>query len=126
MGWRLEIVPQRWALVERGLLTLREQPGLLDPYSPAPLAPVELAHGARLVVGRAMDCEVVVPFPSVGRRTAEVRRDQDGVRLTDLNSRHGVHVLTHASPATERLVTATRLEVDDAFHVSLVGFALVP
>jgi hypothetical protein len=125
MNWRLDVVPQSWPLLERGVLTLRGHRGQLGPHFPA-LAPVELAPGARLVVGRAADCEVLVPFPPVNRRTAELRRDADGVRLTDLNSRNGVCVLTHARPSVERLVTTTRLEVDDAFHVCGVGFVLTP
>lgn len=52
---------------------------------------VELPFGA-LRVGRAPDCDVVLPSPHVSRYHAEVIVDAAGVRLRDLDSTNGTMV----------------------------------
>ncbi len=66
-------------------------PGRLGPV---PAVPVEklFAAKARIVIGRAADCDVVLPHPLVSRYHAFVERRPDGLRLGDLSSVNGVFV----------------------------------
>ncbi|MBA3345803.1 MAG: FHA domain-containing protein [Gemmatimonadales bacterium] len=45
--------------------------------------------GARLVVGRSLDCDIHLTNPSVSRTHAEVYRDDGGVQVRDLGSGNG-------------------------------------
>jgi Protein of unknown function (DUF3662)/Inner membrane component of T3SS, cytoplasmic domain len=49
-------------------------------------------RGNRTVIGRSRDCDVVVSDPNVSRRHAEVRREDDGWAVVDLDSTNGVKV----------------------------------
>jgi predicted enzyme related to lactoylglutathione lyase len=57
-----------------------------------PTRRVPLPVGVRLVVGRSPDADVPVPSLALGRRHFEVRRDDTGVWVTDLDSRSGTWV----------------------------------
>jgi ABC-type multidrug transport system ATPase subunit len=46
----------------------------------------------RLVIGRASDCDVCLPHPSVSRYHAILDRTTQGVRLRDLGSKNGVSI----------------------------------
>jgi ABC-type multidrug transport system ATPase subunit len=61
---------------------------------PMPTVPMEklFAAKARLVIGRAADCDVVLPHPMVSRYHAILERQPDGLRLSDLASVNGVSV----------------------------------
>jgi ABC transport system ATP-binding/permease protein len=61
---------------------------------PVPALPVEklFAVKARVVIGRAPDCDVVLPHPMVSRYHALLERLPDGLRLSDLGSVNGVSV----------------------------------
>ncbi|HEV3116186.1 MAG TPA: ATP-binding cassette domain-containing protein [Gemmataceae bacterium] len=56
--------------------------------------PVDVLFGnkSKLVLGRAADCDLSLPHPSVSRYHAIVERTPDGIRLRDLNSVNGVLV----------------------------------
>ena len=47
-------------------------------------------RGVRTVIGRSRDCDVVVSDSNVSRRHAEVRRDEEGWSVVDLESTNGV------------------------------------
>jgi len=49
-------------------------------------------RGNRTVIGRSRDCDVVVSDPNVSRRHAEVRREEEGWAVVDLDSTNGVKV----------------------------------
>jgi serine/threonine protein kinase len=53
---------------------------------------VLLVPGTRWRLGRDGACDVTIDHPTVSRRHAEVRRGEDGFRLTDLKSSHGTFV----------------------------------
>ena len=61
---------------------------------PVPAVRVEALFAAktRLVVGRAPDCDVVLPHPLVSRYHALLERLPDGLQLSDLGSVNGVSV----------------------------------
>ncbi|HHC07512.1 MAG TPA: DUF2662 domain-containing protein [Actinobacteria bacterium] len=97
-GWRtggpveVEIVPD--PETPRGFLEARgeRRPGRLPAWGQL------VAHDGRLVlslrdnrvvVGRALDADVVVPDPAVSRRHAVVARDAEGIHLVDLGSANG-------------------------------------
>ena len=63
--------------------------------------PVEKLFAAkvRIVIGRAPDCDVVLPHPLVSRYHALLERRPEGLRLADLASVNGVSV---ARPAHHR------------------------
>jgi hypothetical protein len=45
-----------------------------------------------VIVGRALDCDVIVPSPRVSRHHAELRPGSDGLELRDLGSTNGTTV----------------------------------
>jgi pSer/pThr/pTyr-binding forkhead associated (FHA) protein len=59
-----------------------------------PSVPVEklFASKARLVIGRAPDCDVCLPHPMVSRYHALLERRPEGLRIRDLSSVNGVSV----------------------------------
>lgn len=52
---------------------------------------ISLRHEATLL-GRAPDCDVVIPDPRASRHHAELRRENEGVILQDLNSTNGTRL----------------------------------
>src|SRR5437588_6863510 len=62
--------------------------------SPRRQVPVEVlfARKSRLVIGRAPECEICLPHPTVSRYHALLERLPEGFRLRDLNSINGVSV----------------------------------
>jgi pSer/pThr/pTyr-binding forkhead associated (FHA) protein len=48
--------------------------------------------GARVVMGRSRDCDIVIDDPNVSRRHAELRRQGDTWMVADLGSTNGVKV----------------------------------
>ena len=62
------------------------------PVSRAVPIDVLFSYKNKLVVGRAPDCDIVLPHPIVSRYHAVLERADDGIRLRDLNSVNGVQV----------------------------------
>ncbi len=56
-------------------------------FSGRPIA--ALPAGSRIVVGRAAECEVTLTDPTISRRHAELRGDDDVLTVRDLGSRNG-------------------------------------
>ena len=48
--------------------------------------------GARVVVGRSREADIVLADPNVSRRHAELRRDESGWHVVDLGSTNGIKV----------------------------------
>jgi adenylate cyclase len=67
---------------------------------------------ARVVIGRAKDCDLVLTAPDVSRRHATIERDADGWTLHDLTSRHGTFV-------NRQRVVSRRLAEGDQITVGL-------
>jgi serine phosphatase RsbU (regulator of sigma subunit)/pSer/pThr/pTyr-binding forkhead associated (FHA) protein len=59
-----------------------------DPRVP----PLSLDLGARIVLGRGSDCDLVVDDASVSRQHAAISVDASGASVEDLGSRHGTRV----------------------------------
>jgi len=57
-----------------------------------PVLALPAAAGALVILGRARECDCVVPEPSVSRRHASLRRDGERWLLRDLGSRNGTRV----------------------------------
>ena len=57
-----------------------------------------------LVIGRLPECDVVLPDSNVSRRHAELRRQGDGVFVTDLGSTNGTRV--NGTPVREQLLAS--------------------
>jgi hypothetical protein len=57
-----------------------------------PVLALPSGAGGPVVLGRARDCDCVVAEPSVSRRHAELRREEDRWLLRDLGSRNGTRV----------------------------------
>jgi hypothetical protein len=74
--------------------------------------------GARVLVGRSRDCDVVLDDPNVSRRHAELRRQGDTWMVADLGSTNGVKVngrrVDHAilKPGDEITVGLSRLSFE--------------
>ena len=54
--------------------------------------PLELVRDRPLVLGRGLQCDVVVNHDTVSRRHAELRRCGDGCFVSDLGSSNGTWV----------------------------------
>src|SRR4051812_31876577 len=52
-------------------------------------------RGARAVVGRSRDCDLVLDDPNVSRHHAELRQEGDGWVVSDLGSTNGIKVNGH-------------------------------
>jgi S-DNA-T family DNA segregation ATPase FtsK/SpoIIIE len=68
------------------------------------------AAGARLTLGRAEGCEVLLDDRDCSRQHAEVERDGDGVALRDLGSKNAIAI-------GGRTVTEKRLKHGDEFTI---------
>jgi hypothetical protein len=75
------------------------------------LAELVMADGRRftvgsqpLVIGRLPECDVVLNDSNVSRRHAELRRNGDGVFLTDLGSTNGTRV--NGAPIREQILAS--------------------
>ena len=51
-----------------------------------------IAPGAELIIGRDAGCNVVIDHPSVSGRHARIKKDDNGLYLTDLGSTNGTFV----------------------------------
>jgi hypothetical protein len=58
---------------------------------PASLEPPD-HPGRGVMVGRAPDCDVILPDPAVSRHHLFVRRDDEGWRMIDLRSKNGTRL----------------------------------
>jgi len=78
-------------------------------------------EGRRAVLGRSRDCDVQIEDANVSRRHAELRREDDGFWIVDLDSTNGVEV-------GGRRVKRARLDPGDTFTVgsTVVSFATEP
>jgi FhaA, N-terminal domain/FHA domain len=70
----------------------------------------EADAGNNLVIGRSRDCDFQIPDPNVSRRHAELRRQNGGYMLVDLDSTNGVE-------ADGRRVKELRLENGTSFTI---------
>lgn len=68
------------------------QPLRLVPIQGPPLAPLEAAPGATVLIGRSAACDVQLPDPSVSRRHATLADAGGSWLVTDLHSRAGVSI----------------------------------
>jgi hypothetical protein len=68
--------------------TERDRPAELRPDS----LETQDKPGAGVIIGRAVDCDVVLSDPSVSRHHAFVRRDPEGWRMIDLRSTNGTRL----------------------------------
>ena len=89
--------------------TLRFDKGMLPAVTGLPRTiSVDMLFAGRtqLVIGRAPDCDVYLPHPTVSRRHALVERTAQGLRLHDLGSINGVlvngHRITEPTAVRER------------------------
>ena len=46
----------------------------------------------RVLIGRGLDCDLVIGGTDVSRKHAAIEREQDGWTISDLESRHGTFV----------------------------------
>jgi ABC-type multidrug transport system ATPase subunit len=74
--------------------TVRWSSGRPPVAPPRRFVPVAMLFGTRdrLVIGRAPDCDVCLPHPTISRYHALLERGPDGLRLSDLGSVNGVSV----------------------------------
>jgi hypothetical protein len=92
-----------------------------EPVSAEEAAALDLAHappvlvvagkrheltGGNTVIGRSRDCDITLSDPNVSRRHAEIRREEGGHWIVDLESTNGVEV-------NGERVRRARLEPDD-------------
>jgi len=74
--------------------------------------------GERVLVGRSRECDIRIDDPNVSRRHCELRRQDGGWVIVDLNSTNGVKVngrrvdQAHLSPGDEITLGLTRLTFD--------------
>jgi hypothetical protein len=113
MPWRLEIVHYPDALLHRGLLTLLGRA-------------VEVPLGRAIIVGRSPDCDLVLPSIAVARRHTELRRDEQGVCIRDLNSPCGTYAKVGPEGGFGQIRGPTRLEVDEFFFPGPPAVVLMP
>jgi hypothetical protein len=100
-GWRIngpvivEVVSD--AAVPRGLTDCSgtSEPGPIEPWShlvaASPPLIVSISDN-RSILGRAMECDVVVSVPELSRRQAIIVRADGAVTIADLASANGTHV----------------------------------
>jgi hypothetical protein len=100
-GWRtngpvvVEVVSD--AAVPRGLTDCSgvSEPGPIEPWSQlvaaSPPLVVEISDN-RSILGRAMECDVVVSVPELSRRQAIIVRSDQAATIADLSSVNGTHV----------------------------------
>jgi len=67
---------------------------------------------ARVLMGRAGDCDVMLAAPDVSRKHAAIQRDEQGWTIADLGSRHGTFV-------NGRRTASRRLEDGDQITLGL-------
>src|SRR5271169_1352266 len=72
----------RWS----GTLPMRR-----EPRSNIPLDTL-FGQKTQVIIGRAPDCDVCLPHPSISRYHALLERRPDGLRLRDMNSVNGTFV----------------------------------
>jgi len=68
-------------------------------------------EGARAVVGRSRECEIVVDDPNVSRKHAEIEHAADGWAVRDLDSTNGVIVNGRRIVAPHPLSPGDRMEI---------------
>ncbi|MFQ5858405.1 MAG: FHA domain-containing protein [Anaerolineae bacterium] len=86
-----------------------EYPHLVDPLGHRVTLCDEVA-----LLGRAPDCDVVIPDPRASRRHVELRRDEEGVTLHDLNSTNGSRLNGQLVEAPTRLRDGDVIEIAGA------------
>ncbi|MGA9531983.1 MAG: FHA domain-containing protein [Anaerolineales bacterium] len=74
--------------------------------------------GDDLLIGRAPDCDMVVPDRQVSRHHARLRRTVDGFVIEDLGSKNGTHV--NGAPVDDQLLLQDGDVIQVALAVKLV------
>ena len=97
-----------------------------------PLAPVELAAGARVAIGRGKDCELALFTDSASRRHAEVYAEGAEFFVRDLGSKNGTYVNGEAVTRPRALRPGDRIGIGTSavtfcrVEGSLAGFLSDP
>ena len=89
--------------------------GLLPVHDGGVGRPVLLEAGVELIFGRASNCDVVLPDPSVTRRHARVRHGPDGCRIEDLGGTNGV-LVNDTSVSATLLRDGDRVQIGHAVY----------
>jgi ABC-type multidrug transport system ATPase subunit len=94
--------------------------GALPVRAPRQFVPVATLFGQRdrLVIGRASDCDVCLPHPSVSRYHAILEQRTEGLRLRDLGSVNGVSI------AGERITEPTAVHEGERVGIGPYLFTL--
>ena len=90
-----------------------DEPGEAEPGGVAVLSwdgHSQRIEGQRAVLGRSRDCDVQIEDANVSRRHAELRREDDGFWIVDLDSTNGVEV-------DGRRVKRAKLDAGDTFTI---------
>lgn len=82
------------------------------PRIPVIALPPDVAQ--RVTIGRATDCDCVISEPTVSRRHAELRRDEERWLLRDLGSRNGTRVNGMRVAAQTPVYPGDRIALGDA------------
>jgi DNA-binding response OmpR family regulator len=110
------------------------RPASQDQQGPVLIGQSGTAQGSRwplteveTVIGRDVECQVVIPDRQVSRRHARIRRQADGYWIEDLGSKNGTHVNGAAVKTRALLQDGDLIQVALAAKLVFVGLdATVP
>ncbi len=74
-----------------------------------------------LLIGRGLDCDVVIPDRQVSRHHARILRTMDGFLLEDLGSKNGTHLNGSPIQSPALLQDGDEVQVALALRLSFVG-----
>ncbi len=105
-----------------------------DPQGPVLIGQSGTAQGSRwplteaeTVIGRDVDCQVVIPDRQISRRHARIRRKADGYWIEDLGSKNGTHVNGAVVSAQVQLQDGDLIQIALAAKLVFIGLdATVP
>ncbi|MGD2143434.1 MAG: FHA domain-containing protein [Anaerolineae bacterium] len=76
----------------------------------------------RVTIGRAPDCDVVLPRRQVSRHHARIERDEDGYVLRDLGSKNGTYLNgQEVGPEPRRLKDGDEIQIALYINLGFVG-----
>src|SRR5262249_49477564 len=93
------------------VLMTATQAGQRAPREQAFDVPALFAGKSRVVIGRAPDCDLHLPHPSVSRYHARIERRPHGLYLADLSSVHGVWLAGRRIPDAAPLREGDRVGI---------------